>query len=528
LQEPAEEIKTADKHTSELLQIITDIKSLLKQIDSDIPLLQLAITASGESLSNALPAGVSPSRLLQASTFLIIGDTQYASDPTRSVQIGPAFTLSMYMLFLGHDTVKQHATAQGESSSYGTVKLQGPYGFGDGDRRPLWQEVIHKARVRLCRTPLDHVFDPSQGYYQSQGIKSTGSGFKLASTLFGTHRWDEFAYHLEIIEDLDDGRVHDGSENCPSPYDNIARAGIRESIPIEQISKLFYTDTGRILNIGNSIDGSNNSIILLKRDVQVQHPMLSEQQEYFETDSIRPPSRDTGSLKSNEQSDIDRQLWHESEVGQQLSQSPATRRMDPAWLIPPHLDPEWIALEVFEEDDNLEDDDEYREDSDNGDGGGDQSNKNNTDTDSEIRGRINPPDSHITHARNRSSLDSRLITQIQNISIRSSPPTSSMSSPLQSRTHSQDAVPALGELTDGFVARSPFGAITSSLSLMEMLVRLTSLQVFQQTSHLSIPDHILTFFLDETSSTGLTGEEALRARNEAKRRVGFDPYSDTP
>ena len=78
------------------------------------------------------------------------------------------------------------------------------------------------------------------------------------------------------------------------------------------------------------------------------------------------------------------------------------------------------------------------------------------------------------------------------------------------------------------VARSPFGAITTSLSLMEMLIRLTSLQEFQQDSHLSIPDHILTFFLEETSTTGLTGVEKWSVRNEAKRRVGFDPYADTP
>jgi len=85
-----------------------------------------------------------------------------------------------------------------------------------------------------------------------------------------------------------------------------------------------------------------------------------------------------------------------------------------------------------------------------------------------------------------------------------------------------------GQRDANFMARSPFGAVTSSLSLMEMLIRLTSLQEFQQAAHLSIPDHILTFFLEETSTTGLQGEARWKARNEAKRRVGFDPYTDTP
>ena len=60
-----------------------------------------------------------------------------------------------------------------------------------------------------------------------------------------------------------------------------------------------------------------------------------------------------------------------------------------------------------------------------------------------------------------------------------------------------------------------------------MLIRLTSLQEFQQTPHLAIPDHILMFFLEETSTTGLQGEAHWRMRSEAKRRMGFDPYTDT-
>ena len=76
-------------------------------------------------------------------------------------------------------------------------------------------------------------------------------------------------------------------------------------------------------------------------------------------------------------------------------------------------------------------------------------------------------------------------------------------------------------------AKSPFHAVTTSLSLLEMLIRLAGLQEFQQTSHLSIPDHILTFFLEESSTTGLSGDGKWKAASEAKSHVGFDPYSDT-
>jgi hypothetical protein len=49
---------------------------------------------------------------------------------------------------------------------------------------------------------------------------------------------------------------------------------------------------------------------------------------------------------------------------------------------------------------------------------------------------------------------------------------------------------------------SPFGPVRTSLSLLEMLIRLTALQQFQQASHLAIPDELLTFFLEESSTTG--------------------------
>lgn len=42
-------------------------------------------------------------------------------------------------------------------------------------------------------------------------------------------------------------------------------AGIREVVPIHELSKIFYADTGKILNIGN--EGETNSpVLLLKRD----------------------------------------------------------------------------------------------------------------------------------------------------------------------------------------------------------------------------------------------------------------------
>ena len=62
--------KSRAQNDFELKMIIADMKQLLHRIEDAVPLINLAITTSGVSLSTNLPPTVSPSRLLQASTFL--------------------------------------------------------------------------------------------------------------------------------------------------------------------------------------------------------------------------------------------------------------------------------------------------------------------------------------------------------------------------------------------------------------------------------------------------------------------------
>ncbi|KAM0322303.1 hypothetical protein ACHAQA_009592 [Verticillium albo-atrum] len=172
-----------------------------------------------------------------------------------------------------------------------------------------------------------------------------------------------------------------------------------------------------------------------------------------------------------------------------------------SWSLPGHLDPEWLAFEVFIDDDEADE----------------EASSDSSIVNDETERSPNSNDELYPKpriAQDRSSIDAKLLEQLKTISVGSSP---SSTREIQTQQSARN-----------FVARSPFGAITTSLSLMEMLIRLTSLQEFQQASHLSIDDHILTFFLEETSTTGLDREERWTARNEAKRRVGFDPYTDTP
>ncbi|KAF7559085.1 hypothetical protein G7046_g5081 [Stylonectria norvegica] len=513
----------AQERRDSLVCIIDNIKGLLERIDREIPLLQLAITASGESLSTSLPSGISPSRLLQASTFLIIGDTQFAQDPCRPVQIGPAFTLSLYMLFLGHaSAVDSSKTAQYQVNGNKDVSLHRHmhgevYGLSEGDRKPMWQEVLHKARVRLCRTRRAHEFDAISGYRLS-ARSAEGPSRGCASS--ESERVDEYAYHLEIIEDLDDGRLHDDDKKR-EPYDDIVSAGIRESIPIHQLSKIFYADTGRILNIGNAEDGDNNPVLLLKRDVHATPSYKSTDPvaDYLkdgdadDSDYVDADPFDKIDKTDDVQATIDGQIRRESFAFSWKHEAEERQQDHIDWRFPSHLDPEWMALEVFEEDDGVG----LSED---------ENDSSSTGEEAELKGSAPTEPKAV---RDRNSLDSRVVDQIKNLSIRQSMgPSTAPNTPQRAQQPAPRDLAREAAETRDFVARSPFGTITTSLSLMEMLIRLTSLQEFQQASHLSIPDHILTFFLEETSTTGLVGETQWKARSEAKRRMGFDPYTDTP
>ncbi|KPI45833.1 Ran-specific GTPase-activating protein 30 [Cyphellophora attinorum] len=421
------------QHELELKGITIDIKTLLSRIEDAIPLINLAITTSGVSLSSNLPHTVSPSRLLQASTFLTTGDTQYAMSPHTAVQIGPTFTLTVYMLFAGHNRPQSE----------------------DEIRETTWKEVMHKARVKLRRVPLDVVLNASPG--------ST----PLASSEINSS--DEYAYQIMIIEDLDDDRAHDFDDGQaqPGPFEDVPLAGIREMIPIHEISKIFYADTSKVLNIGTDAE-TNQPVLLLKRDLNAVPPRRTAEQEADEDgteDNPHSPSLN-GTHKLT------------------------TAQPDP-WRLPPSLDPEWMAFEVYTEaapDDDLSDD------------FGDV-------TDTSLAG-IQPTrslDEHIASMHisspSPSSSDNYAFTQSQ-ISTATAPPP-----PPQWQNK-----------------------IATSLSLLELLLRLTALQQFQQQSHLSITDELLNFFLEESASTGAGGNEAYRqaVRQDARRRVGWDPYDESP
>ena len=499
--------RTRAQSELEVKFIIQNIRKVLNRIEDAVPYINLAITTSGANLSTTLPATVSPSRLLQASTFLTAGDTQYSIQPGHSVQIGPTFTLSVYMLFAGH----AHRWQDGNENV----------------RETTWKEVIHKARVKLKRTTLEEVYDvpqrphSQQDYFDRESSRPAEDASHPAEPdhevpvdmpyLAGDGRADEFAYHLLAIEDFEDDRVHSFEENEPQPglYDDVALAGIREVIPIHQASKIFYADTGKILNIGSEGE-VNNPILLLKRDVNAPPPrrMMERLQENHswpqEHSHVYQPEPD--SLDDVEQSGIDAQLSRES--GTPLVEGPAEQPQEFSdhWRFPLDLDPEWIAFEVYNEQPESDDEDVP------------SSEQEELDRRPPSRRSREPSlDPQLTNALASLHLNPAIAPAVQ----------STGSSPAASNQH-LIRVPSPPRSASAVLNRG--GPIRTSLSLLEMLIRLTALQQFQQASHLSIPDELLNFFLSESSTTGAggDGEERRRKRWEARRKVGFDPYDESP
>ena len=401
--------------------------------------------------------------------------------PRGSVQIGPTFTLSMYMLFSGH------LRPQSEEDI----------------RQSTWKEVIHKARLKMIRVPIDSLYNlPNQATQPSFGSSTSNNGYspphgsnELHSHMEAEGRADEFAYQIVIIEDLDDDRVHtyEDDEAQPGSYDDVEVAGIREAIPIHQISKIFYADTGKILNIGESGD-ANTPVLLLKRDINAVPPrrMMESSNEPHTLDSlqatdIRGSARLSG-RKENSQSLLDAQFERERHSASLLPAEPA-KLVEPSrsWRIPSNLDMEWLAFEVYTEP-----------------------------TESDTESEADTTSTGYAKSPLAASADPPITTALANLHLDgTSTPTTS---------HHQESIktkPSVGMIP----------TIRTSLSLLETLLRLLSLQQFQQTSHLSIPDELLNFFLSESATTGAASgdeQERRRLRNDARRRVGFDPYDESP
>ena len=418
-------------------------------------MISLAVTTSGVNLSASVPHTVSPSRLLQASTLLTAGDTAYSISPFHPAQVGMTFNLTLYMLFAGHSHRKDLTASD-----------------------LTWQEVISKCRVKLIRIPL--VYD------EDENEDSTLHAMRAQSKL------DEYCYELSVIEDFDDGRVHEDEEGRgpPHSFEDVQKAGICFRVPIHQvicfdiikrimvptfvqISKIFFTNSGKLLGI----DESSSPVLLIKRDLKATPPrkLLDRAARYEYDEDYDKEAEGVGySLDGGDENDCE-----------QL-------HIDEKWDLPKHLDPEWFAFEVWTEplDDGQSVDDPEESDAE----------------PDRARGSLTHPSQRIRDPLGAGFAELKL----------------------RSLKGTRSPTPHGDE--NSLITTLPLSsaAVQSNLSLLECLLRLTSLQNYQQASHLTVHDELLNLFLSDANSWLGSRESREREREDARKRIGFDPFGSPP
>ena len=452
--------KSKETAERELQTVIRMFKTLLIRIEDAVPLINLAITTSGVNLNTRLSGTISPSRLVQASTFLTAADSGFVEMQGRErVQVGPTWVCSLYMLF----AASYDAKGQGRK------------------REVVWKEAVHKCRLKLVRVPLDDLYELPGGDRDTR-VALNGDSQAAAQ---------EFAYQLLLVEDLDDDRVHtfeDDDPLQPGQFDDVATAGIRDVVPVHEISKLFYADTGKILGIGDDDDGGasgRSPVLLVRRDVHARAPESKQRGMRL----LHGQDRNEAPIAINGHDDEIEAQW-ERESAPSTPQRP---HMDPdgiprqqdtsAWRLPPDLDPEWMALEVYTEEDDPE-----------------------SDADETL-----PSRPSTSQTSRQGSVGPDLSSALSHLTLRSSP-ASTNGHVLPASTHPSTVPP-----------------IKTSLSLLEMLLKLSSLQQHRQASHLTVDDQTLNFFLEDSATANASDRDARRGeRKEVSGRVGFDPYEESP
>ncbi|KAJ2822173.1 Ran-specific GTPase-activating protein 30, partial [Coemansia erecta] len=204
----------ADRITRLNDSIVVDLRALLANIEDAVPLLNLALTTSGAHLGSALPSDISPSRLMQASALLSRADTWFGVRSKREdVMVGDPFTLRLYSLFVG------------------SVRPKSKHDF-------TWKEEFARCQVALWR---------------------------VAATADLGAQCADVCYELRVVEDQNDGRYHEDTQGDvgrgaqPAWVASMAKrlpADVRPGrvvhIPLEDIGGLHYTSAGSLLNIEDS------------------------------------------------------------------------------------------------------------------------------------------------------------------------------------------------------------------------------------------------------------------------------------
>ncbi|KAG4305553.1 hypothetical protein PORY_001109 [Pneumocystis oryctolagi] len=418
--------------------IMEDMKNLLLRIEDAVPLISLALTTSGANISSSLPNTVSPSRLLQASSFLTSADSLFSKSPSiKSQQVGPVFILKLYTIFSGSARIA-HMISTSDIT---------------------WKEEHAKCHVSVVRVDLS----------DSYGSKNDSI----------RERINEYAYELQVIEDLNDGRYHEELEEKKIQKNKDGSIyGSRRNIPIHLISRLFFNASGKLLNI----EEAKTPVLVLK----LNH-------------SLSPPRKLLESIKYD---DVEN-----NEIYENVDEESFYDKIDNPENI------EWIAFEIWN-DDVDDDNDSYN------DTNSDTSNTSENSSENDHDNNYEDADNENSYSKDKEPLESSSLHSNKKTYQETTNHKNSLKSEQQINEFSA-ALKALDinvENTDEVSAlQNSSGTNLATLSLLEYIIRLTALQTCEQTSLLSVTDERISLFLRDDSHS-----------SRARERKGTMDYGQTP
>ncbi|RHZ63856.1 hypothetical protein Glove_327g25 [Diversispora epigaea] len=422
-----EDTTTTKKGSLDLSKVIKEMQGLIQKIEKFVPYLNLIMTTSGANLGWSLPNSVSPSRLLQASNSLCEANRRFMQNNVKEMRVGPLYKLKLYYMFTA------------------SVRPKSVVDF-------TWKEEFTK-----CDAAIHRVRDISNK--------------------------KEYLYELVLIEDLNDGRYHEEFEKSPSIRAKIGKPnqsipGKCFRIPVAEISRLYYTSSGSLLNI----EESKTPVLVLKVIKGLS--------------KARERNKDNVDLEENPFYPIP-----------DVPDKPIKESKE-------HLDVDLYALEIFQEAEtfNKDDDDEISSD-DEIDSDNEIDNNSTIHTPKKIPLPETPPSKSVssTPPRNR-NISTPVSPSPKRIPLPDDEGSDATVSDDDEEPISDTYDKPNNEITENLPNAE--GSIESddisvmrqfnlkTLSLLEYLLRLSALEVCEQMSHLEIADEKINLFLKDDDSSG--------------------------
>ncbi|OLY82750.1 putative membrane protein [Smittium mucronatum] len=477
----------SDQYSDQTERICSELKMLLSKIDQAVPLLNLALATSGINLGGSLPTGISTSRLLQASSF-IVSTANRCDSYLKSPSIVPQNSKnpSKYKKKLNSKSSKKingtfHSKPIPPPSNTSTklprvlnrnnkcFAVSEPFNlklytlFSGSARSKSLSDFTWKENFPRCQIQLFRTLNSDQ----------TNSFLEKNTTIESLI--NSFSYSLTCTQNLNDGRYHEDLDyNLKDPKSDFL-PGKAVTIDVSYINKLYFSSSGTLLNI----EGSNSPVLVLQ----------------IKSDSLNKPKKNPSNLKKS----FSNLKINSNSTKDQLSEDSSSDSSDE------FLEDEksnrydgfiWLALQADNYDPSDDSGSDYNSDY-----------YSDSDSSSKLSESENPHKSHNLHSSDPSNHhDDTSFSEEDYQSNEESIKHHLKNSNSHNNNHSSD-----DHINDNS-ENTPFSVdewSLSSLSLLECLLRLATAETSLQKSHLEIPDEQLMLFLSGShpSSSKLTVPE---------------------